>query len=133
MLDSGDHNFSFSGLKTAVRYQIAKLVAISDDICDDLCASFQRAVVEVLVKKTVRAARECGMKLVTLSGGVSCNRELRTQMSQACSRAGVMLLTAVPELCTDNAAMIAFAASLRLNAGFESELSQEIDPNLALA
>ena len=86
MLDSGDHNFSFSGLKTAVRYQIAKLPAISEDIRDDLCASFQRAVVEVLVKKTLRVARECGVKLVTLSGGVSCNRELRDRMNDACSR-----------------------------------------------
>jgi N6-L-threonylcarbamoyladenine synthase len=133
MLDSGDHNFSFSGLKTAVRYQLARLAAISDDIRDDLCASFQRAVVEVLVKKTLRAAGESGAKLVTVSGGVSCNRELRDQLSDACNRAGMKLLTAVPELCTDNAAMIAFAASLRLNAGFKSELTQEIDPNLALA
>jgi N6-L-threonylcarbamoyladenine synthase len=133
MLDSGDHNFSFSGLKTAVRYQLARLPAITEVTRDDLCASFQRAVVEVLVKKTLRAARECGAKLVTVSGGVSCNRELRDQMNDACNRAGLTLLTAVPELCTDNAAMIAFAASLRLNAGFESELTQEIDPNLALA
>jgi N6-L-threonylcarbamoyladenine synthase len=133
MLDSGDHNFSFSGLKTAVRYQLARLAAISDDIRDDLCASFQRAVVEVLVKKTLRATGESGAKLVTVSGGVSCNRELRDQLSDACNRAGMKLLTAVPELCTDNAAMIAFAASLRLNAGFKSELTQEIDPNLALA
>jgi N6-L-threonylcarbamoyladenine synthase len=133
MLESGDHNFSFSGLKTAVRYQLAKLAAISDDTRGDLCASFQRAVVEILVTKTLRAARESGAKLVTVSGGVSCNRELRDQASDACNRAGLKLLTAVPELCTDNAAMIAFAASLRLNAGFESELTQEIDPNLALA
>ncbi|MEY2489442.1 MAG: tRNA N6-adenosine threonylcarbamoyltransferase, partial [Verrucomicrobiota bacterium] len=133
MLDSGDHNFSFSGLKTSVRYQIAKLTAISDDTRDDLCASFQRAVLEVLVKKTLRAARECGAKLVTVSGGVSCNRVLRDEMGDACNRAGVKLLTAVPELCTDNAAMIAFAASLRLHAGFASDLTQEIDPNLALA
>jgi tRNA N6-adenosine threonylcarbamoyltransferase len=132
MLDSGDHNFSFSGLKTAVRYQLAKLPAISDEVRDDLCASFQRAVVEVLVKKTVRAAREGGVKLVTVSGGVSCNAELRKQMSEACNRAGLRFRTAVPELCTDNAAMIAFAASLRLGAGFASELAQEIDPNLAL-
>jgi N6-L-threonylcarbamoyladenine synthase len=133
MLDSGDHNFSFSGLKTAVRYQIAKLGAISDDIRDDLCASFQSAALEVLVKKTLRAAHECRAKLVTISGGVSCNRALRDQLGDACNRGGVNLLTAVPELCTDNAAMIAFAASLRLKAGFESELTQEIDPNLALA
>ena len=71
--------------------------------------------------------------MVTVSGGVSCNRALRDQMSDACRRAGMRLLTAVPELCTDNAAMIAFAASFRLDAGFESEVTQEIDPNLALA
>ena len=133
MLVSGDHNFSFSGLKTSVRYQIAKLGEISDNIRDDLCASFQRAAVEVLVKKTLRAARESGAKLVTVSGGVSCNRQLRDQMDEACQRAGIQLLTALPELCTDNAAMIAFAASLRLKAGFASALTQEIDPNLALA
>ncbi|MEY2558810.1 MAG: tRNA N6-adenosine threonylcarbamoyltransferase, partial [Verrucomicrobiota bacterium] len=132
MLESGDHNFSFSGLKTAVRYQLAKLTNITDDTRDDLCASFQRAVVEVLVKKTVRAARAGGAKLVTVSGGVSCNHALRDLMSEACASAGMKLLTAVPELCTDNAAMIAFAASLRLRAGFSSELAQEIDPNLAL-
>jgi N6-L-threonylcarbamoyladenine synthase len=133
MLESGDHNFSFSGLKTAVRYQLAKLENISGEIRGDLCASFQRAVVEVLVKKTLRAARESGTKLVTVSGGVSCNRELRNQMSDACERTGMKLLTPVPELCTDNAAMIAFVASLRFQAGFASELAQEIDPNLALA
>ena len=85
------------------------------------------------VKKTLRAARECRAKLVTVSGGVSCNRQLRDQMSEACNRAGLKLLTAAPKLCTDNAAMIAFAASLRLDAGLMSEVTQEIDPNLALA
>jgi N6-L-threonylcarbamoyladenine synthase len=133
MLDSGDHNFSFSGLKTAVRYQIAKLPAISDEMRNDLCASFQRAAVEVLVKKTMRAAREGKAKLVTVSGGVSCNRALRDELSAACQGAGMRLLTAVPELCTDNAAMIAFVAALRFRAGHSSEVTQEIDPNLALA
>ena len=132
MLDSGDHNFSFSGLKTAVRYQIAKLGTISEEVRADVCASFQRAAVEVLVTKTLRAAREAGAKLVTVSGGVSCNRQLREQMSAACNRSGIKLLSAAPELCTDNAAMIAFAASLRLKAGLTSEVTQEIDPNLAL-
>ena len=133
MLYSRDHNFSFSGLKTAVRYQIAKLAAISDDMRNDLCASFQRAVIEVLVKKTLGAARECRAKLVTISGGVSCNRQLRDQMSAACNGAGLKFLTVVPEFCTDNAAMIAFAAALRFRAGHSSEVTQEIDPNLALA
>src|SRR5262249_26329361 len=106
MLDSGDHDFSFSGLKTAVRYQIAKLAAISDDIRNDLCASFQRAVVEILVQKTIHAASDRGAKLITVSGGVSCNRELRAEMLDACNRALLKLRTAAPQLCTDNAAMI---------------------------
>jgi N6-L-threonylcarbamoyladenine synthase len=133
MLDSGDHNFSFSGLKTAVRYRLADLEAISEDTRDDLCASFQRAVVEVLTKKTLRAAKACDAKIVTVSGGVSCNQALRAEMKQACDQAGLRLLTAAPRLCTDNAAMIGFAASLRFRAGFSSEVTQEIDPNLALA
>ena len=133
MLDSGDDNFSFSGLKTSVRYQIAKLGRMDDALINDLCASFQRAVVEVLAKKTLRAARDGHAKVVTVSGGVSCNRELRAQLRDACDRAGIRFLPVASELSTDNAAMIAFAASLRLSAGFSSELSEEIDPNLALA
>jgi N6-L-threonylcarbamoyladenine synthase len=133
MLDSGDHNFSFSGLKTAVRYRLADLGTVSEEVRDDLCASFQRAVVEVLTKKTLRAATMCRAKIVTVSGGVSSNGALRAEMKEACDRARVRLLTAPPSLCTDNAAMIAFAASLRFRAGFRSEVTQEIDPNLALA
>jgi N6-L-threonylcarbamoyladenine synthase len=134
MLDSGDHNFSFSGLKTAVRYRLADLEAErgNSELVNDVCASFQRAAVEVLVKKTLRAAALSRAKVVTVSGGVSCNQALRAEMSKACDRAGVRLLTAAPRLCTDNAAMIAFAASLRLRAGFRSKVTQEIDPNLAL-
>ncbi len=154
MLDSGDHNFSFSGLKTAMRYLLAKLVipsevegsrgassnmagslgfALDDKLLADLCASFQRAVIEVLVRKTLKAARACRLKVVTVSGGVSCNRELRVQVTTACEREAIQVLFAAPELCTDNAAMIAFVAALRLDAGFGSNVTDEIDPNLALA
>ena len=133
MLDSGDHNFSFSGLKTAVRYQIGKLVPISERTRNDLCASFQRAVIEILVHKTINAARDRGMSLVTVSGGVSCNRALHVALETACGHAGLKLLPAAEKLCTDNAAMISFAASLRLREGFQSQLSEEIDPNLTLA
>jgi len=135
MLDSGDHNFSFSGLKTAVRYRLAGFETNHRDagLVADFCASFQQAVIDVLVKKTLRAARSCRAKLVTMSGGVSCNQALRDAMSQACRRAELRLLTAAPGLCTDNAAMIALAAALRFRAGFRSEVTQEIDPNLALA
>jgi N6-L-threonylcarbamoyladenine synthase len=135
MLDSRDHNFSFSGLKTAVRYRLADFQRdqATPELVNDICASFQRAVVEVLVKKTLRATKECGAELVTLSGGVSCNEALRNEMAERCREAGLRLLTAPPRLCTDNAAMIAFAAALRFQAGFRSAVSEEIDPNLALA
>jgi N6-L-threonylcarbamoyladenine synthase len=129
MLDSRDHNFSFSGLKTAVRYLLPKIDVASRD---DLCASFQRAVIEVLVAKTIRAAAERHRPLVTVSGGVSRNEELRRELQRACDRAGISMRAAAPELCTDNAAMIGFAAALRFDAGFVSVVSEEIDPNLAL-
>ena len=129
MLDSRDHNFSFSGLKTAVRYLLPKL---EGDFVNDLCASFQRAVTDVLVRKTLRATREVGAKIVAISGGVSCNRELRERMRSACEEAGLKFVSAKPELCTDNAAMIAFVALLRLQAGFTSRVEEDIDPNLAL-
>jgi len=134
MLDSGDHNFSFSGLKTAVRYRLAEFgeSAPAPELVDDMCASFQAAVIEVLVTKTVRAAKQRRTALVTISGGVSCNQALRKEMTAQCARARLRLLTAPPQLCTDNAAMIAFAASLRFGAGYRSEVSEEIDPNLAL-
>jgi N6-L-threonylcarbamoyladenine synthase len=128
MLDS--KNFSFSGLKTAVRYLLPKL---HGDFLPDLCASFQQAIVDILVRKTIAAARKHDVDLVTVSGGVSCNQELRQQSGVACARKGFEFKSAEPWLCTDNAAMIAFAASLRLQAGFESKVTEEIDPNLAIA
>lgn len=123
-------NFSFSGLKTAVRYLLPKL---KGDYLADVCASVQAAIVEVLVRKTIAAAKKHDVDLVTLSGGVSCNKELRKQMAEACKRHGFELRTAEPWLCTDNAAMIAFAAMLKLQDGVSSNVTEEIDPNLALA
>ncbi|MEY2479984.1 MAG: tRNA N6-adenosine threonylcarbamoyltransferase [Verrucomicrobiota bacterium] len=136
MLDS--ENFSFSGLKTAVRYLLPKIAVISTDARDDklladLCASFQQAVIDVLVRKTIAAAKKRNVDLVTLSGGVSCNEELRKQMRERCALEKIEFKVAEPWLCTDNAAMIAFAASLRLQSGFVSNVRDEIDPNLALA
>ena len=126
----GSENFSFSGLKTAVRYLLPTL---RGDFLADVCASVQQAVVDVLVRKTVEAAKKHDVDLVTTSGGVSRNSELRKQMADACKRHGFELKIAEPSLCTDNAAMIAFAAILGLERGFGSNVSAEIDPNLALA
>jgi N6-L-threonylcarbamoyladenine synthase len=156
MLDS--ENFSFSGLKTAMRYLLPKIGVIPskakrsrgtpvnsagtnatgsldfarDDVLSDLCASFQQAIIDVLVRKTIAAAQKYRAGLVTVSGGVSCNQELRKQLAEACAREGFEFKNAEPWLCTDNAAMIAFAGLLRLQAGFHSEVTEEIDPNLAL-
>ena len=123
-------NFSFSGLKTAVRYLLPKL---KGDFLADVCASVQEAIVDVSVRKIIAAAKRHDVDLVTVSGGVSCNRELRKQLGQACKRHRFEFKMAEPELCTDNAAMIAFAAMLKLDRGFRSDVTEEIDPNLALA
>jgi N6-L-threonylcarbamoyladenine synthase len=85
------------------------------------------------VRKAISAAQKYDVDLVTMSGGVSCNRELRRQLGQACAREGLEFKSAEAWLCTDNAAMIAFAALLRSQAGFESKLTEEIDPNLKVA
>jgi len=147
MLNSGDLNFSFSGLKTAVRYLLPKIVIPSevegsrheslkiahpDDALHNLCASFQQAVIDVLREKSLRALQQTKSRRLTLSGGVSCNRALRENLRAACQKNGIEFLVAEPWLCTDNAAMIAFAAMLRLQAGFQSTVTEEIDPNLAL-
>jgi N6-L-threonylcarbamoyladenine synthase len=138
----GLQNFSFSGLKTAVRYLLPKLdersptrttYKFDERVLSDLCASFQQAIIDVLVTKTVAAAQKYDLELVTVSGGVSCNQELCRQLREACSRNGFEFKNAEPWLCTDNAAMIAFAALFRLQAGFESQVTEEIDPNLVLA
>ncbi len=129
MLDSGDLHFSFSGLKTAVRYLLPKLDPLP---LADVCASFQEAVVDVLVTKTLRAAAATGQCVVALSGGVSCNTRLRESFRRACDAAGLELLVAEPSLCTDNAAMIGYVAALKLAHGETSPLGIDIDPNLRL-
>jgi N6-L-threonylcarbamoyladenine synthase len=123
-------NFSFSGLKTAVRYLLPKL---KGDYLADVCASVQEAIVDVLVRKTIAAAKKFDVDLVTVSGGVSCNQALRKQLGEVCKRDRFEFKTAQPWLCTDNAAMIAFAAMLKLENGVNSNVTEEIDPNLALA
>lgn len=130
MLGSGDWNFSFSGLKTAVRYLLPKL---SGDCLNNVCASFQEAVVEVLVAKTVAAAGSLGRRLVTVSGGVSCNSRLRAAFANACAEHGLELRLAPARLCTDNAAMIAFVAAHQLAHGQSAPFGLDIDPNLRLA
>ena len=131
-----DHNdFSFSGLKTSVRYFIRDHpdIANSTQGLSDLCASIQAAIVDVLVRKTIRAARRLHVRYVTASGGVTCNSSLRQQMSKACADAGLELRLAEKSLCTDNAAMIGILAERKLKLrGETTSLDADISPNWTL-
>lgn len=129
MMESGDYNLSFSGLKTSVRYLLPKL---KEYRVEDLCASFQEAVVDVLVSKTLKAVAETGLGCIAVSGGVSCNTRLRERFLAECSVLGLELLFAEPRLTTDNAAMIGFVAALKLARGEISPMATDIDPNLRL-
>ena len=130
MLDSGDFNFSFSGLKTAVRVQLQKRDCPG---VADLCASFQQAVLDVLAAKTVRAALHTGVRIITVSGGVSCNHALQNAMQAAAAKKGLACRMAAAALSTDNAAMIAAVAACRFELGETSAWDLDIDPNLKLA
>jgi N6-L-threonylcarbamoyladenine synthase len=116
LLHDASDDFSFSGLKTSVRYFLRDNPALLDDSqkIRDLCASVQAAIVEVLVKKTIRAAKRNGVRCVTASGGVICNRALRNELALACKKNGFTLHLAEKSLCTDNAAMIGILAERKL-------------------
>ena len=124
---SGDHDFSFSGLKTAVRYLLPQTGAAD---VPDLCAGFQQAVVDVLVHKTIRAAKQCRRESIAVSGGVGLNRHLRDHLEQEAKAEGLSVRFAQPWLCTDNAAMVAYVAAQRWRAGEMSGLGQDITPTL---
>jgi N6-L-threonylcarbamoyladenine synthase len=135
LLHEANHDFSFSGLKTSVRYFLRDHPMLLDDPqkIRDLCASVQAAIIEVLVAKTIRAARRCSVLTVTASGGVTCNRALRRELARACDREGFTLRLAEKSLCTDNAAMIGVLAERKLLAGTAvAEADAEIKPGWAL-
>ncbi len=117
LLNSGNLDFSFSGLKTAVLTQATRLGPSLDQHKADLAASTQEAIVEVLVKKSVAALRQTGLRRLVVAGGVGANRALRAQLNAACAKARVQVHYPPVNLCTDNGAMIAMAAALRIQAG----------------
>lgn len=125
MMSSGDLNFSFSGLKTSVRYFLEKGFSPAD--LPDICASFQEAVVEVLVAKLAAAAAACGRKRVSVSGGVSANARLVEGLTKQCAADGLELHFAPTALRTDNALMIAYAAAHRVTQA--SPMDTDIRPN----
>jgi len=118
LLRSGNLDFSFAGLKTAVMLQHRKLGAEpSAQQLADLAASAQAAIVEVLVKKSLNALKATGLKRLVVSGGVGANAELRAQLNSVAQRRGLRVHYPELDLCTDNGAMIALAAAMRLQAG----------------
>jgi N6-L-threonylcarbamoyladenine synthase len=119
LLHSGDLDFSFAGLKTAVLTQVNKLAGELETRKADLAASTEAAIVEVLVRKTMAALERSGLSRVVVAGGVGANRRLRAQLDAACVKRGVRVHYPELELCTDNGAMIALAAAMRLQAGVQ--------------
>ena len=119
LLHSGDLDFSFAGLKTAVLTQVNKLGGQLEARKADLAASTEAAIVEVLVKKSLAALERSGLQRIVVAGGVGANRRLREQLDAACARRGVRVHDPELSLCTDNGAMIALAAAMRLQAGVQ--------------
>lgn len=132
-LEDDSYDFSFSGLKSAVLNYLNKEKMMGHEInADDIAASFQKSVVEVLVGKTIHAAKEKGVSKVAMAGGVSSNSALRAEMAAQCEKNGFSLNVPDPILCTDNAAMIGSAAYFEYIKGVRDGLDLNANPNLKL-
>ncbi len=128
---AGKYDFSFSGLKTAVLYKVKKQKKLSQKYINNMAASFQQAVVDVLINKTIKAAKKNKIKTVILSGGVAANQELRNQMKKAVKDFGIKFQMPDIKLCTDNGAMIALAAAYKKKpTSKQSWLQLNADANL---
>ncbi|MCR5094183.1 MAG: tRNA (adenosine(37)-N6)-threonylcarbamoyltransferase complex transferase subunit TsaD [Lachnospiraceae bacterium] len=132
-IDGASYDFSFSGLKSAVLNELNRCQMSGESVrTADIAASFQRAVVEVLVEHLTRAAEEFGMKTVAIAGGVASNSCLRRTAEEACGERGLTFICPGPRLCTDNAAMIGSAGYYAYIRGVRSDLSLNAQPNLPL-
>jgi N6-L-threonylcarbamoyladenine synthase len=128
LLHSGDLDFSFAGLKTAVMTQLRKLGDTPTDVQRaDVAASTQGAIVEVLMKKSIAALKQTGLKRLVVAGGVGANSRLRAQLNAECAKRQVRVHYPELALCTDNGAMIALAAAMRLQRGTVAGLDYGFD------
>jgi N6-L-threonylcarbamoyladenine synthase len=140
-LEEGSLEFSFSGLKTSVLYHLRKIgyksVAPSDaagnQLLADLCASFQAAVVDVLIEKAIRAAEVHKVKQIAVAGGVSANSELRKRLTDVAGSRKIQVFIPKLEFCTDNGAMVAMVGYVKLASGQASSLELTAEPNLTLS
>jgi len=124
-LDENSYDFSFSGLKTAVLNQTMKFTD-NDLPIADICASFEEAVVDVLVNKTLAAAQRHDITNIVIGGGVSANVRLRTRMAQACGTKDYAFFAPQPQFCTDNAAMIGLAGYHTYKANGSIQLEDDV-------
>jgi len=140
LLDNESYDFSFSGIKTSMLYWLREYrknpnnttEPLDRKLLADLCASFQTAVVDVLIEKTFRAAEELHIREIAIAGGVSANSELRRRMEERATKEGFRLHIPRFEYCTDNAAMIAMTGWIKLERGDFSNLDLSPVPNLSL-
>ena len=141
-LEDGSLEFSFSGLKTSVLYHLRKIgyksVAAPDlpaesQLLADLCASFQAAVVDVLIEKAIRAAEIHNVRQIAVAGGVSANSELRRRLTAAAAGRKIQVFMPKLEYCTDNGAMVAMVGFMKLASGRASSLELTAEPNLTLS
>lgn len=132
-LEPDSLDFSFSGLKSAVIQFTRKMEAAGKKLkLPDFAASFQQAVIEVLIEKSIRAVQQTGVKRLMLAGGVSANQQLRQQLAERCEQEKIALHIPPLSLCTDNAAMIAAAGTYQYLDGNLADMSLNADPNLSL-
>ena len=134
--DLAEHqfNFSFSGLKTAVARYVQ---ATPNFIRADVSASFQEAIVDVLLQKSIKACKETGIDSLVIAGGVAANSRLRIVATERCAAAGIELRTPPPALCTDNGAMVAALGSLAISSGHPAsalgiEAASSISPSIPI-
>lgn len=133
MLDKNSYNFSFSGLKTAVLNYLNSKKQKNEEISkEDVCASFQRAVFDVLIFKTEKLMKEKKLDTLVVSGGVSANNTLREEINKMCEKNGFKSYFPDKILCTDNAAMIASSGYYEYISGVRSDLTLNVEPNLEL-
>lgn len=133
MLEKGSYDFSFSGLKTAVLNYAHKLEQRGEEVNKaDLAASFQEAVVDVLVDKSMMLLKETGLKSLAVSGGVAANSRLKERLKEECDKEGIKFYHPSIILCTDNAAMIAMAGFLNYKNGAVDDNFMKVYPNLEL-
>ena len=128
MINSGDYDFSFAGLKTAVLYKIREIKNLTDEIKIGFAREFQNAVIDILINKTIKASEEYNVKTILLGGGVSANKQIQNAFKSLCKKNNIKLLLPQKNMITDNSLMIAIAGYIR----YKHKKSQIINSKLQL-